>query len=63
MQPRNLPVFLNAKHIQLILKIPYQEAMQLLDLNICPVFIIGGTRRILSKDFNRWLQSKKVTHG
>lgn len=63
---KQLPEFLNAQHIKDILQIPFPEALNLLDLNICPVYVIGSTRRVLKKDFYDFLEiksNKRVTQG
>lgn len=59
MTESQLPKFLSADHIKTILQISYSEASDFLDSNIIPVFVIGNTRRVLAKDFNRWLYSYK----
>lgn len=52
---KQLPEFLNAKHIKDILQISYSEACKILELKTLPVIIIGKTKRVYYKDFNRWL--------
>jgi hypothetical protein len=58
MQESQPPKFLNAQHIKNVLQISYSEASNLLEQNVLPVVILGNSRRVLAKDFYKWLQSK-----
>lgn len=53
------PTFLSARNIGEILNISYPDASKLMDLNICPLYVIGNTRRVLATDFYKWLELKK----
>lgn len=63
MPESQLPKLLSAQHIKNILQISYSEACKILELKTLPVIIIGKTKRVFYKDFNRWMncnESRKI---
>lgn len=56
MSESQLPNLLNVVDIKNILKISYNEADRIFELQSLPVIIIGNKQRVLRKDFFRWLE-------